>query len=259
MTNNPKPQPTTALQSIEQIISDQTLTRVEEFWPGHSKQLRLIVGRLRRENKHLANWKTQEILGFLMDCAELQLSPSKNLGYIYPVPIDGQIVPIIGYRGMIQIARRNPNIVTIDSDLVFEKDIFNYSKTNRGIEYEYTRQTKGEERREENVTCAYVYLAYSGGGQDIQVLDRDEILKCRNSSKSYSSSFSPWKHHWEAMYQKCPIRKLFKFMAHAPQMQRALEIDSDDFMKPDDKKVIEAQALENEVNAKLEAASEREK
>lgn len=126
---------------------------------------------------------------------------------------------IIGYRGMIDLARRSGQIVSLSAYCVHEQDTFNY-KLGLDPDIEHIPASVADRGK---VTHVYAVAKLKGGGVQFEVLSRAEIEAIRSTSKAGNSG--PWKDHWEEMAKKSAIRRLFKYLPVSIEAVRAVEID----------------------------------
>ena len=73
-------------------------------------------------NPNLQKCTPQSIVRSLIQAAELGLTPSSSLGECYLVPFGTNCQLIIGYRGLIALARRSGEIVSISAGVIYEGD-----------------------------------------------------------------------------------------------------------------------------------------
>ena len=59
----------------------------------------------------------------------------------------------------------------------------------------------------------------------MEVMFKNDIEKIRKSSKSASSSYSPWTTHYEEMARKTVIRRLCKYLPSSPELNQAVILD----------------------------------
>ena len=169
----------------------------------------------------------ESFYGAVLQCAALGLEPGSALGHCYLLPFgngkDKQGRPnaqlIIGYRGMIDLARRSGQIVSLSAYCVHEQDTFNY-KLGLDPDIEHIPASVADRGK---VTHVYAVAKLKGGGVQFEVLSRAEIEAIRSTSKAGNSG--PWKDHWEEMAKKSAIRRLFKYLPVSIEAVRAVEID----------------------------------
>lgn len=92
---------------------------------------RIALTEIRKVPK-LAQCDQTSFLGAIMQCAALGLEPGGALGHCYLIPFDNkrqnrtEVQFIVGYRGMIDLARRSGQIVSLSARVVYAKDHFHY-------------------------------------------------------------------------------------------------------------------------------------
>lgn len=180
-----------------------------------------------RKTPALMKCAPESFYGAVLQCAALGLEPGSALGHCYLLPFgngkDKQGRPnaqlIIGYRGMIDLARRSGQIVSLQAYCVHEQDTFNY-KLGLDPDIEHIPASVADRGK---ITHVYAVAKLKGGGVQFEVMSRAEIEKVRASSKSGNSG--PWSNHWEEMAKKSVIRRLFKYLPVSIEAVRAVEID----------------------------------
>lgn len=177
----------------------------------------------------LANCSPESFLGAIMQCAQLGLEPSNGLGQAYLIPFGNgkdkqgraNVQLIIGYRGMIDLARRSGQIVSISARAVYENDEFSYQY---GL-YEELRHVPAQDGEAGQLTHVYAVAKLKDGGVQFEVMTRKDIEKVRASSSSAKSGSSPWVTHFDEMAKKTVIRRLFKYLPVSIEIQRAAILD----------------------------------
>lgn len=173
------------------------------------------------------------MLQAVMNAAELGLTPGP-LGQCYFIPFrnnKNQTIEcqfIIGYRGLIELARRSGNIVSIQAEVVRAGDEFEFEY---GIEPKFRHVPKASELKAENITHAWAIAQFVGGGHQVVVMRRPEIDRIKNMSKA--GNFGPWKDHYAEMAKKTAVRRLCKMLPLTPEAAADMGIaeshDSDSF------------------------------
>ncbi len=192
-----------------------------------AERLTRIVMTECRKVPALMQCNQESFFGAVLQCAQLGLEPGSALGHCYLLPFgngksrDGRpnCQLIIGYRGMIDLARRSGQIVSINAYCVHEADEFEYEL---GLHPDiHHRPSPLAERGP--VTYVYAVAVLKGGGVQFEVMSRAEIEAVRVQSKAGKSG--PWVTHWEEMARKTVVRKLFKYLPVSIEAVRAVEID----------------------------------
>ncbi len=192
-----------------------------------------LVNRAVMASPDLQNASLPSILGCAMSAAMLGLEPNTPLGTAYILPFkskDGlQAQFILGYRGMLELAYRNPNIEGIHADIVKSGDIFEWQQgTDALLKHTYSLET------ERGATLgAYASCKIKNAGTAFVVLTKSEIDTVKKSSKSASSPYSPWSTHYDEMAKKTAIRRLFKLIPSSIEIAEDLEKDGAAITMPD--------------------------
>lgn len=191
-----------------------------------AERLTRIVMTECRKVPALMQCNQESFFGAVLQCAQLGLEPDSALGHCYLLPFgngksrDGRpnCQLIIGYRGMIDLARRSGQIVSINAYCVHEADEFEYELGHHPDIHH--RPSPLAERGP--VTYVYAVAVLKGGGVQFEVMSRAEIEAVRVQSKAGKSG--PWVTHWEEMARKTVVRKLFKYLPVSIEAVRAVEI-----------------------------------
>jgi len=185
-----------------------------------------------RKTPELANCDRTSFLGTVIQCAQLGLEPGNSLGHAYILPFDKrekqgdrwvtvrtEAQLIIGYRGMIDLARRSGQIISLSARAVREQDDFDYQL---GLHEDLTHKPfEGENAGE--ITHVYAVARLQGGGVQFEVMSKAQVEAVRSQSKAGKSG--PWANHWEEMAKKTVIRRLFKYLPVSVEIQRAVTLD----------------------------------
>jgi recombination protein RecT len=181
-----------------------------------------------RTNPRLAEARTESLLGAFMVCAQLGLEPGGPLGHAY---ITGpfktsrgkEVVLIVGYKGLIDLARRSGHISSIYAEAVYEGDEFAWTL---GLHRDITHRPTGADRTDPNkVTHVYAVARFTDPGSEpaFVVLDRAQVESYRARSKSKNDG--PWVTDWTAMAVKTAVRRLATFLPMSVEFSRAVAVD----------------------------------
>ena len=160
----------------------------------------------------------------MIKCSQLGLEPNNALGQAYLIPFKNNkknrtdVQLIIGYRGMIDLARRSGHVVSINAQAVREGDEFEYEF---GLEEKLVHRP-GTDRGE--ITYFYAYAKLTGGGHYFDVSTRADMDKLMHSTQS-RGKYGPWLEHYERMGMKSMIRKIFAYLPVSIEMAEAAAID----------------------------------
>jgi recombination protein RecT len=182
------------------------------------RMARIATTEVRRVPKLLA-CDAKSLFGAIIQASQLGLEPGGGLGHSYLVPYGKECQLIIGYRGMIDLARRSGQMISLSGEAVFAKDRFEYEL---GLDPKLKHVPSTEAERGPLV-YAYAIAHLVGGGVQFVVLPRAEVDRIR--SRSSASSSGPWKTDYDAMAIKTAIRRLFKYLPVSIELQRAVVLD----------------------------------
>ena len=172
----------------------------------------------------LAKCDQTSFLGAIMQCAQLGLEPGGALGHAYLLPFENrkkgitEVQFIVGYRGMIDLARRSGQIVSLTARTVHENDEFSY-------QYGLNEDLKHVPATGERGALLYVYAVakLKDGGVQFEVMSRSDIDKVRAQSKA--GNYGPWQTHYDEMAKKTVIRRLFKYLPVSIELATAVTMD----------------------------------
>lgn len=190
------------------------------------RMARIVTTEIRKVPQ-LANCNPQSLFGAVIQASQLGLEPGSALGHCYLIPFKQDVTLIIGYRGMIDLARRSGQIRSIEARAVYEQDEFKYSF---GLNPDLQHVPSQDANRGE-ITHVYAVAHLMGGGVQWDVMTVAEVNAIRDSSDGYKAfkankiRTNPWHSHWEEMAKKTVLRKLFKYLPVSIEMQQAVGLD----------------------------------
>lgn len=172
-----------------------------------------------RTNPQLQECNPQSLLAALMLSAQLNLEPGP-LGHVYYVPFKREVTFIIGYKGLIDLARRSGEIESIEARAVHANDEFDYAY---GLEPRLHHRPADDEPGE--LTHVYGVARFKDGGYYYDVLSRAAVEKARMQSQTGKRGGGPWADHYEAMARKTVIRRMAPYLPLNVEAAQALESD----------------------------------
>ena len=196
----------------------------------------------------LAKCDVASLIGAIGQCAQMGLEPNTVLGHAYLVPFNtkrkdasGQerwvnsVQVIIGYKGLIDLARRSGQIISIAAHEVCEKDHFELVY---GLDEKLNHTPARGERGE--VIGFYAVAKLKDGGHSFEFMSRHQIETIRLGSQSaYKDEWEggkktgnrvpkdgPWWQHFVEMGRKTAIRRLAKYLPLSIEFQTAVALDN---------------------------------
>lgn len=173
----------------------------------------------------LAECTQLTFLTALMNAAQLGLEPNTPLGQAYLIPYNNNGIMVcqfqIGYKGLIDLSYRNPQMQVIQAQAVYENDEFDYELgLNPRLVHHPTLLKRGE------VKAFYGYFKLTNGGYGFEVMSRNDIDRyAKEYSKSFDAAFSPWKNNYVGMAKKTVIKQALKYAPLKTEFRKALSTD----------------------------------
>jgi recombination protein RecT len=206
--------------------------RIQAVMPKHMSSERMYQIALSAINTtpKLAECSPATILSCVMKCSALGLEPSAvdGLGRAYILPYRSkqgmQAQLILGYKGMIALARRSGEIKDISARAVYEGDEFNYSF---GLDEKLNHRPAAREHEQgEKPTHVYMVAHFKDGGHYMDVMTAQEVEAIRKRSKAANNG--PWVTDYEAMAKKTVIRRAFPYLPVSVEAMNAAASDDTD-------------------------------
>lgn len=180
------------------------------------------------QTRNLDKCSGQSVLSCLMKCSALGMEPSAvdGLGRAYIIPRRNkrtggyEATFMLGYKGMIDLARRSGQILSIEARAVREGDEFEYSY---GLDERLRHVPSMEPIDDRPLTHVYMVAKFKDGGHYIDVMSRAEVDAVRR--RSMASEEGPWVTDYEAMARKTVIRRAFPYLPVSVEAQRAAASD----------------------------------
>lgn len=165
-------------------------------------------------------------LAALMNAAQLGLEPNTPLGQAYLIPYKNKKSGVmecqfqIGYKGLIELSYRNPQMQMISAQAVYENDDFQYELgLNPKLEHHPVLDGRGE------VRLFYGFYKLVNGGFGFEVMSKSAMDQYMRKYSSSGSSYSPWDDNYESMAKKTVIKQALKYAPLRADFQRILATD----------------------------------
>jgi len=188
----------------------------------------------------LAKCDVPSLIGAIGQCAQMGLEPNTVLGHAYLVPFnikrkdqDGNerwvnsVQVIIGYKGLIDLARRSGQIVSIAAHEVCELDKFELVY---GLDEKLNHTPALGERGA--VIGFYAVAKLKDGGHCCEFMSTHQVQQIRDGSQGWQQAVKyksqdrhPWSAHFVEMGRKTVIRRLAKYLPLSVEFQTAAALD----------------------------------
>tara|TARA_R110001592_G_scaffold57934_5_gene176046 strand:- start:1287 stop:2129 length:843 start_codon:yes stop_codon:yes gene_type:complete len=183
-----------------------------------------------RKNKELLKCNQASLFGSIMYFAEIGLpfNTPEGFGYILPYKNRGGVeaTPIIGYKGLIEIAYRNPNLKSFRIQAVYENDEFDYAYgTDEYIKHKPSHTNKGK------LVAVYAIAHLKDTNPMFVVVHEDQLNEIQKLSKSGNSNYSPYNNGTDVfniMQSKVAAKLLFKTLPKSNNevLTKVLDMDN---------------------------------
>lgn len=181
----------------------------------------------------LAKCDVPSLIGAIGQCAQMGLEPNTVLGHAYLVPFNtkrkdatgnerwvNSVQVIIGYKGLIDLARRSGQIVSIAAHEVCMADHFDMVY---GLDEKLEHKPALGERGD--IIGFYAVAKLKDGGHCFEFMSLHQVREIMAATQS-KGKYGPWKDHFVEMGRKTVIRRLAKYLPLSIEFQTAAALDS---------------------------------
>lgn len=166
---------------------------------------RVTVSQIRK-TPALMKCDPASLAGAIQEAGRLGVEPGL-LGQAYLVPYGREATLIIGYRGLVELARRSGHIAKIEARTVHANDVFDVEY---GTDAKFRHKPDLFGDRGEMIGV-YAEATYRDGGTvQREFMTRAEVDSIKARSKAGRSG--PWVDHYEEMAKKTAVRRLIKML-----------------------------------------------
>lgn len=209
-----------------QALLRRNWDRIASVMPKHMTSERLFqlsVSAINQTPK-LAACTPVSLLSCVMKCSALGLEPSAvdGLGRAYILPYGNQATFILGYKGIIDLARRSGQLKSIHAQAVYEGDEFDFWEDEEGQHFKF-RPARDIPHDKDHLTEVYMTAHLLDGGLVFERMTVAEVEAIRKRSRAKNNG--PWVTDFEAMALKSVIRRAARYLPMSTQAQEAVAAD----------------------------------
>ncbi|HYF89015.1 recombination protein RecT [Azospirillum sp.] len=214
---------------------DANKETLKALLPAHmtpDRMMKIALGALRTTPK-LMDCTIESLFGAVVVCAQMGLEPNTPQGHIYLIPFENrrkgatEVQIIVGYKGLIDLARRSGQIESLSARVVHERDAFDidYGTADSITHKPFLAGDRGK------ITGFYAVAKLKGGGVQFEFMSVAEVNAVRDGSQGYQTakrfnkSNTPWMTNYEEMGKKTVIRRLAKYLPMSIEMANAVVLD----------------------------------
>lgn len=239
-----QPAQTKQLTIKQHLMSDGLKAQIAAALPKHMSADRMARVALTTINKtpKLAQCTQESFFAALMTCSQLGLEPDGRLAHLIPYGTQCQL--IIDYKGLVDLAYRSKEVLSIHADVIYEGDEFEYDL---GQVKKHTPWSWRKDKPENKGKLLGAYcIVKMQGAEKHEVMSLDEIEAIKKRSKSSTSG--PWMTDFNEMAKKTVFKRASKWIPLSPEVRDAAAAD-DDYEPILQPKVVTFDALTGEIDA----------
>lgn len=213
----------TAQVKYSAIVSEKHFNHLQ-----HSSQAMFVMQCI-KNNPSLLDCNPDSIMDAMYNAAALGVSMCPNLAYVYLVPYNNEVTLAFGYKCMIHLAMRDPNVVNVTVTLVHENDpVFEWVSEVALPNHKRNPMHSAQERGK--VIGGYSTITYQNGLMTCEAMNMEEINQARTSSKAPNSP--AWRDYTGQMYKKVILKRgLGMQLAKSPNMDLSDAIAADNYVE----------------------------
>lgn len=236
VTGSAMPAKLSDMKPREQVayLLDQKKGEIAKMLPQHLNAERLLkVAQIAvTTTPGLLKCDVASLIGAIGQCAQMGLEPNTVLGHAYLVPFKTKrkdssgnerwvdsVQVIIGYKGLIDLARRSGQIVSIAAHEVCTNDEFELVY---GLDERLTHKPALDDRGD--IIGFYAVAKLVGGGHAFEFMSLRQVESIMLASQS-KGKYGPWKDHFIEMGRKSVVRRLAKYLPLSIEFQTAAALD----------------------------------
>lgn len=200
---------------------------IAQVLPSHltaERFVKIALGAFRKTPK-LKECTQVSLIDCLMKCSELGLEPDGRLVHLIPYEDRRNNITecqlIIDYKGLVELALRSGDVVSIHADKVCQNDEFEYDRgqvVRHRIDF---RQPRGD------VFAYYCIIRLKDGSEKAEVMSLEEVqgIMARSKAKNYG----PWVTDFHEMGKKSVFKRASKWLRMSPEFRMAYDRDFDSY------------------------------
>ena len=198
--------------------SESVQAAIVDIAPKHLTPEKIVKMALLAANKNSAIYECSKksVLQSIMHAAQLGLEFDGCQGQGYLIPYGKTCTFIVGYKGMVALARNSGEVAALHADVICENDTFE----NKVVDAEQILNHAPPLNNRGKTIGAYAIAKFKDGSKQVAVMGIDDIEAIRMRSKV--GKHGPWSTDFGEMAKKTVLRRLMKLMPQVPDLDRIL-------------------------------------
>lgn len=190
----------------------------------------------------------EQVIAAFCEACSLGLLIDKVSGNAYLVPYNKNIQLVLGYRFLLELAKRENAALTVVINYVTKAELPYFSVERKGEKFlVFHKELNNRDNRDtDDIALLYAEVRQHNKLIAVQRMTRKEVDYYRSLSPSKNGDYSPWKLHFFAMWQAKLMRQALRLFVTMP-VERAAKVNmtNDDLtVEYDDYEEVEQQEQE---------------
>jgi recombination protein RecT len=177
-----------------------------------------------RLNPLLRECTTESLLAALLLSAQVGLEPGP-LGHVYLVPYKHECTWILGYTGIIELARRTDRVGALRSVVVWDNDDWRVWQDEKGEHFTFYPGDADKRTEMHSVLVTWKERAAGTWFPRVVHVPRSRIQRARAASPAARKGSGPWTTDESAMWAKTGIRAVRPWLPLSPEAAYAVAMD----------------------------------
>lgn len=174
------------------------------------------------KNPDLLNADPATVIMASLEAAQLGLEPTGSLSRAWMVTYGEKAQLMIGYQGLIDLARRSGEVKKVVARVVYDGDVFAVEYgTNESITHTPALATSDPSA----ITHVYAIAWLANGDTSFDVMTKEQVDAIR--ARSRSANKGPWVTDYAEMAKKTVVRRLMKALPLTAEVMDAVQRDDE--------------------------------
>lgn len=202
------------------VMLDKSRKEIQKALPAimsSERFIRMAITEIRKSEK-LMECSPMSLISCALQAAQLGLEFGSSLGEIYLVPYAKEATIQVGYKGLLTLARRSGEIVSIDAAVVYENDHF---ECERGDSPSLKHKLVFPRTRP---VMYYAVARLKTGALMFEVMEIEEVEYIRDTY-SKGADKDAWKKSFSEMAKKTVLRRLMKLLPKSTELADAIAME----------------------------------
>lgn len=208
------------VEKVESLIrSDKFNQEVCKALPKHlppDRFVRSVLVAIQKTPK-LRQCSVDSIFSACLQLSALGLEANGRSAHL--IPYGTECRPMIDYKGLVEMAYRSGDVLSIHADLICENDLFEYNLGEIRSHIIDWKAPRGE------AYAVYALARMKSGVVASAVMSKDEIETIRKASPGGNGDI--WRKHWGEMAKKTVFKRLSKWLPLSADIRDAAAADDD--------------------------------